>query len=208
MRNILLVSLLLCSFGVAKADSLADATRVIPKFAVVDAEKVYRGSRPKTEDFKTLNALGVRTIIDLQGGDFDLFGYAIGNNEPGELPGFQTMERAAVTNLHMDWVSERLSSFTMTPQQKFNVEQALSIMHNPAMQPVFIHCEFGKDRTGLLSALYEVLFLNVSVNAAHARWVASGHNGGLDRTATIALDEYFYESMLTPNSELRTYFSH
>ena len=61
------------------------------------------------------------------------------------------------------------------------------------MQPVFIHCEFGKDRTGLLAALYEVLFMGISPQTAHQRWVDSGHTGQLDRYATIMLDYYFYK---------------
>lgn len=188
-------------------EALLKASHDIPKFYAVDSGRVYRGAKPNSEDLKTLKAAGFRTIIDLQGGDFDIFGSIAGYPEPGELPQAIQQEKINTIKSQMNWVSERMSSFAVSPSEQLNIAEALAIMHDPNMQPVFVHCQYGKDRTGLVAALYEVLFMSESFLKAHKNWVELGHNGDVDRAATFALDEYFYISILNPDSALRRYFS-
>lgn len=176
-----------------KSDALVKLAQDIPKFYMVDAGKVFRGGRPQIEDIKTLKLAGIKTIIDLQGGDFDLLGKIVAMAEPGELEEVMLKEKQASLKLGINWIPQRLSSFTMTSVQQANVTKTLEIMKDPKMQPVFIHCEFGKDRTGLVAALYEVLNMGEQVQVAHERWVASGHTGQFNRYATIMLDYYFYK---------------
>ncbi len=57
------------------------------------------------------------------------------------------------------------------------IDEILAIIGNPAAQPVFVHCEHGVDRTGLIIALYEVKYLGMSAHDAYKDWRASGHKG-------------------------------
>ena len=205
MKICMSLSLVLVFFGflkIANAEASEDpialqkAAHDISRFYVVDAGKVYRGARPQPEDLRNLQLAGIKTILDLQGGDFDHLGDLAGIAEPGEMIDVMNQEKITSINLGMNWISERLSSFSMTYEEQIRLRRALKVISDPRMQPVFVHCEFGRDRTGLLAALYEVLFLGQSANSAHARWVATGHTGKFDRTATFALDYYFYKFIL------------
>ncbi|TDR29018.1 tyrosine-protein phosphatase [Hydromonas duriensis] len=56
-------------------------------------------------------------------------------------------------NVH--YVSVPMDTWAIKEQ---DVIQALRIINTPQMQPVLLHCQHGADRTGLISALYRVLY--------------------------------------------------
>ena len=59
---------------------------------------------------------------------------------------------------------------------------------------VFIHCQHGKDRTGLLAALYRVKYQGWTPEQAHKEWAALGHSGMLDTLFTGKMDNYFWKA--------------
>lgn len=153
---------------------------------------IYRGARPGDKGLQYLNALNVKTVIDLQGGDLIKFDPSLNDwFEVGETPESIAQEKAQAELLHMAFYNKPLSSFDdVSRTEDQEIEAALSIMHDPASQPVFVHCEHGKDRTGLLVALYEVRYLGYSIAQAHKEWESSGHTDAV-QIATHELDEYF-----------------
>jgi protein tyrosine/serine phosphatase len=54
------------------------------------------------------------------------------------------------------------------------VRKALSVMTDPANQPVFVHCQHGKDRTGLVAAVYRMEVDGWSEAEAEAEMEAFG----------------------------------
>jgi tyrosine-protein phosphatase SIW14 len=99
------------------------------------SDTYYRGAQPVGRDFAALKALGVKTIIDLQeSGDSD---------EPGAA-------KAAGLNYVRIGMTTRI---VPTPAQ---LEQFLSIVNDPAQQPVFVHCAGGHHRTGVMTAIYRM----------------------------------------------------
>ena len=74
------------------------------------------------------------------------------------------------------------------------VDEILAIMANSAAQPVFVHCEHGVDRTGLIIALYEVKYMGMSPDDAYNEWRASGHKG-IGTVFTGHLDEYYWRKL-------------
>ncbi len=58
-------------------------------------------------------------------------------------------------------------------------------------RPVYVHCEHGADRTGLLVALYRILYEGWSVRHAYEEWVRWGHSV-TSRVVTGDLDIYFF----------------
>ena len=47
-----------------------------------------------------------------------------------------------------------------------DVIKALRIINTPAMQPVLLHCQHGADRTGLISAIYRIMYQGWSKDEA------------------------------------------
>ncbi len=106
----------------------------IDNFGKVD-DTYYRGSQPERGDYDDLAALGVKTVIDLQ--------------RDGE-----SKERAAVERAGMTYVKIPLTTSERPPEPA--VRQFLSIVNDPAKQPVYVHCAGGQHRTGVMTAVYRM----------------------------------------------------
>ena len=106
----------------------------IANFGAVNTN-YYRGAQPVGRDYADLRALGVKTIIDFQkDGD---------RAEPG-----------MVESLGMKYVRIPMTTRVIpTPQQ---VNEFLSIVNDPANQPVYVHCAGGRHRTGVMTAIYRM----------------------------------------------------
>lgn len=157
--------------------------------------KIYRGARPDDAGLEALKNAGVKTVIDLQGGDLQSphLGKVVPYFEPGEVPTKIEQERAAAEKLRIRFVSLPLNSLgPVTPEEGAEIDRILEIMHDPAAQPVYIHCEHGKDRTGLLVALYRVKYEHWRLEQAHREMAAHGHQGTLDEAFTYHMDLCFY----------------
>ncbi|MDR3606547.1 MAG: tyrosine-protein phosphatase [Oligoflexia bacterium] len=157
--------------------------------------KLYRGANPGSAGIAALEKMGIKTIIDLQGGDLDsgLPYDFIALEEPGELPANIAAERDETTHHHMQFLNSPLDSLReITPAEDFDIDMTLGVMADPESQPVYIHCQHGKDRTGLLVALYEVKYLGYSVEQAHEDMEEHGHDG-LEHIVTHEMDSYFYK---------------
>lgn len=153
---------------------------------------IYRGARPTDAGLEYLTHLHVRTVIDLQGGDVIKFDPTLNDwFEQGETPASIAEEDAETTSLGMTFYNYPLSSFEdVSAKEDSEIDEVLSIMHDTSAQPVFVHCEHGRDRTGLVVALYEVEYLGYSVKHAHKEWEAMGHSGAI-QLATHELDDYY-----------------
>jgi protein tyrosine phosphatase (PTP) superfamily phosphohydrolase (DUF442 family) len=90
---------------------------------------VWRGAEPTSGGFRTLAAMGVRTVIDLQ--EYD---------QSAKLPPGVRYVPLRVSGWHADEV---------------DTDAVLrAIAESP--KPVFIHCHQGRDRTGLAVAAYRL----------------------------------------------------
>ncbi|MBI2389784.1 MAG: tyrosine-protein phosphatase [Deltaproteobacteria bacterium] len=94
---------------------------------------LYRGAQPTAVGFRTLKALGVRTIVNLRSAHSD---------------------RETIAGLGLRYVE--LPSQAWNPQSEV-VAQVLAIVRDPANAPVFVHCQHGADRTGYTIASYRIV---------------------------------------------------
>ena len=105
-------------------------------------DHVYRGRQPRKADFPELHRMGIKTVLDLRGG-----------------PIHKPHESKLVQAAGMQYISIRLSGI-FEPKDR-QIAEILSILEDPARQPVFVHCRRGDDRVGMVIACYRM---------AHDHW--------------------------------------
>lgn len=95
-------------------------------------DKVYRSAQPNAKGFKELKTLGIRNVLSFR--DYH-------SDDDGEVLGL---------NLYRI----QMEAGDITAEQ---VVEALRIIKH-ADGPILIHCWHGSDRTGMVSALYRIVF--------------------------------------------------
>jgi protein tyrosine/serine phosphatase len=100
------------------------------------SENVYRSAQPTAEGFKTLAGNpGIKTVVSLRAFDSD---QAI----------------AAGTGIKL----VRIKIHTWHIETEDVVTALAEIRRAEAQGPVLLHCQHGADRTGLITAIYRVLY--------------------------------------------------
>lgn len=107
----------------------------LPNFGTV-APGIYRGAAPTTAGLKRLKEMGVRTIIDLR----------------IERKG-QAEEAQAAQQLGLERIRIPLGREAPTKKQ---VATFLATLDKAPGRPVFVHCQWGADRTGAMIGIYRV----------------------------------------------------
>jgi protein tyrosine/serine phosphatase len=98
-------------------------------------DSYYRGSQPLDSDYARLKAFGIRTVIDLRADG---------------LP----MEASRVKAAGMRF--ERIPMTTRVVPTAGQIALFLALVNDPANQPVYVHCEGGRHRTGVMTAIYRM----------------------------------------------------
>ena len=114
--------------------SAAAAAIAIDNFGQIDPT-YYRGAQPNGRDYANLAALGVKTIIDLTK-----------DGQPSE----QSLAQAA--GMHFF----RIAMTTRIVPTADQIAEFLRIVSDPANQPVYVHCQGGRHRTGVMTAIYRM----------------------------------------------------
>ncbi|HJX73138.1 MAG TPA: hypothetical protein VJ307_03200 [Candidatus Deferrimicrobiaceae bacterium] len=115
------------------------------------ANGIFRGAQPEPEGYTTLKAMGVRTVINLR--------TRHGEREAIEAAGMRYVEIPINVWKNVDPAA---------------VRKALSLMTDPANQPVFVHCSRGKDRMEVVAAVYRMEVDGWSEAEAEAEMEAFG----------------------------------
>lgn len=113
------------------------------------SDGLYRSAQPSAAGYAELRRRGVRAVLILK--------------ETTGMAG----TRAAAAGLAVRHVP--MSGFA---QPRFEqIDAALALMRDPALRPLLVHCQFGKDRTGFSVAAYRVIYdgLSDAEAAAEAR---------------------------------------
>jgi protein tyrosine phosphatase (PTP) superfamily phosphohydrolase (DUF442 family) len=104
----------------------------IKNFGQMD-ERFYRGAQPKKDDYESLAALGIKTVIDLRADPEDY-------------------ERPMVEALGMRYVNIPMVDKEYPKAE--HVEQFLKVANDPLTGKFFVHCAGGRHRTGAMGAAY------------------------------------------------------
>ncbi len=95
-------------------------------------DRLYRGAQPTPEGFRRLEAMGIRTVVSLRAF----------HSDRADLGG---------TNLAYESIP-----MVAWEAEKEDLVRFLKIATDPERTPVFVHCQRGADRTGLVVAVYRV----------------------------------------------------
>jgi protein tyrosine/serine phosphatase len=130
---VLLVGVLLAAPSAAQSDR-SKTPITVDNFGRVN-ENYYRGAQPTGRDYANLAAMGIRTVIDLtRDGD---------PNEPN-------LVRSAGMTFY------RIPMTTHTPPTAAQIAEFLTIVTDPSNGSVYVHCQGGRHRTGVMTAIYRM----------------------------------------------------
>lgn len=147
--------------------SVADAA--LDRFENV-APGIYRGDQPDTlSDYKMLKSLGVKTIINLR-----------------MEKNFIMREAEIADKIGFGFLSFPINALTYP--DKATIDSVLLALTDPSLQPVYVHCQHGRDRTGLVIGLYRTNFEGWNRNHAWAEMIDRGY-----RPVLVGLSKYFFE---------------
>jgi protein tyrosine/serine phosphatase len=116
----------------AAAQTPAPSTNGLPNFFKF-SEILYRGAQPAPGGFRELKAMGIRTVVNLRAFHSD---------------------RVEVAPTGMQY--EEIPMKTWHAEQE-DIVRFLRIVQDPNRTPVFVHCQHGADRTGLMCAMYRIV---------------------------------------------------
>ena len=128
--------LLLSAWTVRSQVSVSEAIVGTARFHKVN-KHLYRGALPSLPGLRALSSLGIVTILDLRPA----------NEKSSD-------EEHEVTGLGMHYVNIPMRGFSAPSQEQ--IERGLQVLQDPRNWPVFVHCQFGVDRTGTLIACYRI----------------------------------------------------
>jgi tyrosine-protein phosphatase SIW14 len=96
------------------------------------SDNLYRGAQPTKEGFKNLKQLGIKTVINLR--EFH-------------------SDKSQILDSNFIYVSIDTATWDIKDNE---VSRFLQTVRDKDKQPVFVHCKYGSDRTGLMCAVYRI----------------------------------------------------
>ena len=127
---VLTLALSAVSFGQANT---ANASSIKNKNFGQMEDRLYRGAQPKEEDYASLAAMGIHTVVDLRD---DATSY----------------ERAAVEAAGMRYVNIPMDDKSYPKDEQ--IQAFLKLVDDPGTGKFFVHCAGGRHRTGVMGAVY------------------------------------------------------
>jgi protein tyrosine/serine phosphatase len=154
----------LSALSFAKGKESSFLSIKISNFGQMD-QNFYRGARPKSDDFRNLAALGIKTVIDLTD-----------NSREREEP--------AVVAAGMRYVNIPIVDKAYPSADQ--VSAFLKVANDPATGKFYVHCAGGRHRTGIMGAVYRFNHDHWNYDQAYAEmkqydfYTSNGHGKQLE----------------------------
>jgi protein tyrosine/serine phosphatase len=133
--------------GCAYSSYITEPFSNIPNFHQVNSQ-IYRGGRPSEDGLRQLKEMGIKTIISLRSDDSLTY-----------------VEKHLARQYGLEFISIPLSIYQKPTDEQ--VLKFLEIVIDKEKQPIFIHCESGRDRTGVMIAVYRVVVEGRSIKESY-----------------------------------------
>ena len=166
--------LVVCGSAAAVYLGLSSVTQAFADSMPIDefhqvGEGIYRGARPERVGMEALARSGIRVDLNLENDDSEI-----------------AKEQRVANELGIRMISIPFSGFWAPDDAK--VDGVLSILGDPANYPIYVHCQFGQDRTGLIVGLFRVLHDHWEPRDAYNEMLQVGFHRSL-----VFLNHYFEE---------------
>ncbi len=115
------------------------------------SDSLYRGAQPTEEGMKELKKLGIKTIVNFRSDHSD-------------------MDEIKSIEFHYEEIR-----MTASKPQIDDVVRFLHIVSDSNGSPVFIHCQHGSDRTGMMCAIYRIFIQDWSKEDAIEEMTEGGY---------------------------------
>jgi tyrosine-protein phosphatase SIW14 len=122
------------------------------------SDSLFRGAQPHLSHLDELKKLGITTIVDLR----------------SESSHTRERERVQAESLGIHFVSIPVGGFSAPTSAQ--LAEFFTLLRDAPPQKVFVHCEFGEDRTGVFIAAYRIAFQHWSSDQALAEMLRFGFN--------------------------------
>ncbi len=134
--------------------------KLLPNFHVVHSDVLYRSGQPRGLGLRVVDWLNVRTYLNLRVTEsntvFDEIAFC---REHGVRSVVAPFTHRAISLQHA-------------------VDRFLELMDDPSNYPVLVHCSRGKERSGVLAAVYRMEFNAWTNERALAEMYALGYERG------------------------------
>ena len=117
------------------------------------APGIFRGGQPAAEGYRTLKEMGIRTVVNLR---------------------LRHSEKAAVEAEGMRSIEVPIN--TIGKVDRSTIDRIVGLMADPSLQPLYLHCKLGQDRTGIVVAAYRMKKEGWTYKEAVAEMQAFGFN--------------------------------
>ncbi|MDR2027127.1 MAG: dual specificity protein phosphatase family protein [Prevotellaceae bacterium] len=133
-RTVLFLIGITCSVLLFSQSAVKTGDCGLNNFYRVD-EGVYRSEQPDREQFKALEKYGIKEVLNLR---------------------YWHSDRKYIKDLNITGHRVKMNAHDAN---SYDVVRALRIIKN-RKGPILIHCHHGSDRTGLIVAMYMIVFRN------------------------------------------------
>ena len=126
------------------------------KFHIVD-DAIWRSAQPSIESIDVMKKHGLKTIINMRG------------SEENHLWESRICDSLDIQYFHMPMDGREVPDTA-------DLNNILRIIENQQNQPIMYHCLGGKDRTGIVTAIYRLKNYDVSFEEVHKEMLMYGYN--------------------------------
>jgi hypothetical protein len=151
-----------------KLEHPAPGTSIV-RFTEIDAN-VYKGSKPKNDaDYAFLHSKHVKYVLNLR-----------------FLPLLSRPEQRKARAHGMTYISVYINASPIAPSEK-HITRILEFLRDPCYQPIYFHCDIGRDRTSLIATLYRMYYGGL---ASQDAWQEMKDYGFKDSWTLLGLKKY------------------
>jgi tyrosine-protein phosphatase SIW14 len=120
------------------------------------SDSLFRGAQPDVSRLDELKKLGVTAIVDLR----------------SESPRTREREQIQAEALGMHFLSIPVDGFSAPTS--LQLAEFFALVREIPQQRIFVHCEYGRDRTGVFVASYRIAFEHWTADQAMSEMLAFG----------------------------------
>ena len=125
-------------------------------FHIVD-DGIWRSAQPSVESINVMKKHGLKTIINLRG------------NEDNHLWESRICDSLGIQYFHIPMDGREVPDTV-------DLNKILRVIENQQNQPLMFHCLGGKDRTGIVTAIYRLKNSDIEFEEVHKEMLMYGYN--------------------------------